>query len=73
MGTIYVVPHETVNIDEKPLAVAKATVLADGKTVRLGLPDLAPTWGMQIEYRLKGPDGRAVVGVIHNTIHKLEK
>jgi putative heme-binding domain-containing protein len=61
------------HIDEKPLTVAKAALLADGKTVRLGLPDLAPTWGMQIKYRLKGFDGRSVVGVIHNTIHQLEK
>ena len=33
-------------------------------------PDLAPTWGMEIKYRLKGTDGRAVTGVIHNTIHE---
>ncbi len=41
--------------------------------MRLDLPDLAPTWGMEIKYRLKGADGRAVTGVIHNTIHALEK
>ena len=57
------------HIDEKPLAVAKASLLPDGKTVRLDLPDLAPTWGMEIKYRVKGSDGRAVTGVIHNTIH----
>jgi putative heme-binding domain-containing protein len=61
------------HIDEKPLAVAKATVSVDGKTVRLELPDLTPTWGMEIKYRLKGTDGRAVVGTIHNTIHALAK
>ena len=48
-------------------------MLADGKTVQLRLADLAPTWAMQIKYRLKGPDGRAVVGVIHNTIHEFER
>jgi putative heme-binding domain-containing protein len=57
------------HIDEKPLAVAKTTVSSDGKTVRLDLPDLAPTLGMEIKYQLKGTDGRAVAGVIHNTIH----
>ena len=57
------------HIDEKPLAVAKATVSPDGKTVRLGLPDLAPTWGMEIKYRLAGTDGRLISGTIHNTIH----
>jgi hypothetical protein len=61
------------HIDEKPLAVVKATLSADGKTVRLGLPDLAPTWGMEIKYRLTGTDDRSVIGVIHNTIHELRK
>ena len=61
------------HIDEHSLAVAKATVSADGKSVRLELPDLAPTWGMEIKYRLKGTDGRVVTGIIHNTIHVFEK
>ena len=59
------------HLDERPLAVAKATVSADGKTVRLDLPDLAPTWCMEIKYRLRGADGRAVGGTVHNTIHAL--
>jgi hypothetical protein len=59
------------HINERPLAVAKATVSADGKTVTLDIPELAPTWGMEIRYRLTGADGRAVSGTIHNTIHKL--
>ena len=61
------------HIDEKTLTVSKATVSADGKTVRLDIADLAPTWGMEVKYRVKGTDGRAVVGVIHNTIHAMEK
>ncbi len=61
------------HIDEKPLAVTKAALSADGKTVRLDLPELAPTWGMEIKYRLKGTDGRAVTGTIHNTVHELTK
>jgi putative heme-binding domain-containing protein len=59
------------HIDEKPLAVGKATISSDGKTVQLDLPGLTPTRGMEIQYRLKGTDGRPVVGVIHNTIHDL--
>ena len=62
-------PH----VNEKPLAVSKATVSKDGKSVQLDIPDLVPTWGMEIKYRLKGTDGRAIVGVIHNTIHDLGK
>jgi hypothetical protein len=61
------------HIDEKPLTVTKATPSADGKTVRLDVPDLAPTWCMEIKFRLKGADGRAVTGTIHNTVHELAK
>ena len=45
----------------------------DGKSVQLELTDLAPTWGMEIKYRLKGTDGRAISGTIHNTVHALGK
>jgi hypothetical protein len=61
------------HVDEKPLAVTKATVSADGKTVRLDIPGLAPTWGMEIKHRVKGADGRSVTGVVHNTIHAMGK
>ena len=61
------------HVDVKPLTVAKATLSTDGKTVRLDLPDLAPTWCMEVKYRLKGTDGRPVLGVVHNTIHELQK
>ncbi len=57
--------------DEKPLSVTGASLAADGKTVRLVIAGLAPTRGMEIKYRLKGSDSRAVAGVIHNTIHVL--
>src|SRR5262249_16838496 len=42
---------------------------ADEKTVRLDIAKLTPTWGMEIKYRVKAVDGRAVVGTIHNSIH----
>ena len=61
------------HVGEKKLAVSKATVTPDGKTVRLDIAELAPTWGMEIKYRLKGADGRAVVGVIHNTVNEVER
>jgi putative heme-binding domain-containing protein len=59
------------HIDEKPLSVAKATLAADGKSVRIDLPGLAPTRGMEIRYRFRGPDGRPIVGTLHNSIHDL--
>ncbi len=60
------------HIDERALTVASASLLPDGKTVRLAIDGLAPTWCMSIQYRLKGADGRAITGVIHNTIHEIE-
>jgi putative heme-binding domain-containing protein len=59
------------HIDEKPLRVAKATLGDDGKTLRLGLPDLTPTWCMEIKYRLRATDGRGITGIIHNSIHEI--
>ena len=61
------------HIDEKPLTVLAASLGRDGKTVRLEIPDLGPTWGMEVKFRIKGSDGRLVSGVIHNTIHELGK
>ena len=61
------------HIDEKKLPVSKATLSNDGKTVRLEIAGLTPTWGMEIKYRLKGTDGRAITGAIHNSIHEFGK
>ena len=60
-------PH----VNEHPLAVASASLSADGKTVWIALPDLAPTWGMEIKYSLRNARNEAVQGTIHNTVHRL--
>ncbi len=60
-------PH----VGEKALAVASSRLEADGRTVVLTLPQIAPTMSMEIRYALKARDGSAVVGAIHNTIHAL--
>lgn len=57
--------------DEKPLALRSAKLSADGKTLTLDIPDLRPTWCMEIKYDLRGADGKPVTGVLHNTIHEL--
>jgi putative heme-binding domain-containing protein len=59
------------HLDERTLSVVQASLLPDGKTVRLDIAGIAPTPGMEIQYRLKGTDGRAIIGVIHNTINAL--
>jgi hypothetical protein len=37
----------------------------------LDIADLKPTWCMEIKYAVKGADGEAVNGVVHNTVHQL--
>jgi hypothetical protein len=59
-------PH----INERTLAVQ--SIEGNGTTLVLEIPDLAPTWGMEIHYQFQTLDGRPVVGTIHNTIHRLD-
>lgn len=59
--------------DERQLKVARAGVSADGHTLELDIPEIAPTWGMEIRCRLPVADGRSVERIIHNTIHTLPK
>jgi hypothetical protein len=57
--------------DEHPLAIFKATLSPDGKSVSLIIPDLQPTWCMEIKFNLQGADGTTFTRVLHNTIHQL--
>ncbi|MAG93961.1 MAG: heme-binding protein [Planctomycetaceae bacterium] len=57
--------------NEHSLEVTSANVDADGKTVRLTIPEIAPTWGMEIRYRFKSANGETIDGTVHNTIHEL--
>ena len=61
------------HLNERPWKVEEAMLSADGKTVTLSIPQLAPTWSMEIKYKLKSKPGDAVVGTIHNTIHAVGK
>ncbi len=56
--------------NERPLKVASARLEDNGHTVLLELPELQPTWGMEISWRLKAADGTAIEGRIHNTVHE---
>jgi glucose/arabinose dehydrogenase/cytochrome c5 len=55
---------QTLNVD-------KVEVSADGKSVLILLPQIKPTWVMEITYEVKGTNGKSVKGVIQNTIHQL--
>ena len=59
--------------NQERLVVEKADLKADGKTVRLTIPDIKPTWGMEIKYALQTSIGKPIVGTIHNTIHRLKE
>ncbi len=59
------------HLDEHPLRISRATLRDDGKTVFLEMPDLQPTWGMEIKCSLRGADGQEFTRTLHNTIHRL--
>jgi putative heme-binding domain-containing protein len=59
------------HINQRPWRVKSARLQGDGKVVHLEIPDIAPTWGMEIVYRLRSAAGRPIIGKIHNTIHNL--
>jgi len=59
------------HIDEHSLKVAGATLAADQKSVFLNIPELHPTWCMEIKCDLRGADGTIFTRKVHNTIHQL--
>ena len=59
------------HIDERPARIAAARVSDDGRTVSLEIPELRPTWCMEVAYAIRGESGEAVEGAIDNTIHGL--
>ena len=58
--------------NEHPLLVSKASVGEDGKSVFLTIPDISPTWCMEIVMSMRTSTGETVKHVLHNTIHKLQ-
>jgi putative heme-binding domain-containing protein len=61
------------HFDERELDVKSVICASDAKTVSLVIPELQPTWCMEIEYHFTSPTGTEIQGTIHNTIHTLEK
>jgi hypothetical protein len=59
------------HIDEHAIRVAAAKVSDDDRTVFLEVPDIQPTWCMEVTYAIRGASGEAVAGAIDNTIHHL--
>ena len=57
--------------DEKSLRVTSARPSPDGRSVTLEIPDIRPTWCMQISYKIKNEGGKTFTGTIQNTVHEL--
>lgn len=57
--------------NEHRLQVKGASLSEDGRTAHLEIPEIGPTWCMEIKYSLKSAPGEPVNGMIHNTIHRL--
>lgn len=55
--------------EERDLDIESAKLV--GQTVTLALPDIKPTWCMEIRYKVKSSEGKTINGTIHNTIHNL--
>ena len=60
------------HFNERTLEVAKAKLSDDQLSVELTIPDLAPTWGMSIQVKLRGSKGERVDRDLHNSIFTLE-
>ena len=57
--------------DTKTLTVKAVEIAKNGESITLIIPEIKPTWVMQITYKLKDVNGKKVNGLIQNTIHKL--
>jgi hypothetical protein len=57
--------------NEKFLKVTKAELGKDKKTIKLTIPEIKPTWVMEIQYQVKDKEGKNIDGSIQNTIHQL--
>jgi hypothetical protein len=59
--------------DEHQLKITRQRLSDDGRVWTLEIPELAPTWCMEIQYAVKEPRGALIQGVIHNTINRLKE
>ncbi len=59
------------HIDERSLKISEATLDSDKRTLQLSVPDIAPTWCMEIQYQFRDTAGQPIVGKIHNTVHAI--
>ena len=59
------------HLNEQTLTVTQAKLGQDKKSILVTIPAIKPTWGMEIQYRMKDKSGNEIEGSIQNTIHQL--
>lgn len=59
--------------NEKNLQASQVTLSSDKKTVFLIIPEIKPTWVMEITFQFTLPSGEKKQGLIQNTIYQLSK
>lgn len=59
------------HLNEKTINVTQAKLGQDKRTVLLSIPEIKPTWGMEIQYQVKDDHGKDITGLVQNTIHQL--
>lgn len=57
--------------NEREWKVRDVALSDDHRTVRLDIEGLAPTWCLEVVFRLRGETGEPVDGRLHGTIHRL--
>ena len=57
--------------DERTVRIASVSLTDDGRTVNLEIPELRPTWCMEVTYEVQAESGEPIKGAIHNTIYHL--
>ena len=59
------------HLNERKAEITRVSVENHGQTVFLEIPQLKPTWCMEVTYSIRSRSGQPVDGVIHNTIHRM--
>jgi len=72
-GTLLkVAKYGSKHFNERATDVSAAELSDDGLAAELTIPDLAPTWGMSIQMKLRSSKGEKVGRELHNSIFTLD-
>jgi putative heme-binding domain-containing protein len=57
------------HLNERELKIQRVEVLPDPGAIRLEVPELRPTWGLEVRYQMPMADGQVASGELHGTMH----